>query len=49
MRDSIDEKVADSGHVTAKFVLDTVSTAIEKCTTTLHWPENCDGCKSGRK
>jgi hypothetical protein len=35
IKDSIDEKAAESGHVTAKFVLDTVSTAFEKSTTTL--------------
>ena len=35
INDGIDEKAAESGHVTAKFVLDTVSTAIEKSTTTL--------------
>ena len=35
IKNSIDEKAAESGHVTAKFVLDTVSTAIKKSTTTL--------------
>jgi hypothetical protein len=35
IKDFIDEKAAESGHVTTKFVLDTFSTAIKKSTTTL--------------